>query len=175
MTKNIVFMMVTLTGLAVLTSGCSSVDTALGRTKKAPDEFQVVVRPPLTLPPNFALRPGDEDDAVAPVSGTDAVSTSDKVLTRANRADASKFDALFGTDQRVANIREIVDEETLGVQIERRIPIQVLFGGTPNVGPNLNSVEEAIRIRRALASGLKLNETPTLATDPIEGTPLTVE
>ena len=175
MTKNLVFMMVTVTGLAVLASGCSSVDTALGRSKKAPDEFQVVVRPPLTLPPNFTLRPGDEDAAVAPVSGTDAVSTSDKVLTHTSRADASIFDGLFGTENRVANIRQIVDEETLGVQIERRIPIQVLFGGKPNVGPNLNSAEEAVRIRRALATGTSITDTPTLATDPIEGTPLTVE
>ena len=85
------------------------------------------------------------------------------------------FDALFGTDQRVANVRTIIDEETLGVQMERRIPIEVLFGGTPNVGPNLNAVEEAIRIRRALAKGQNVTDTPTLATDPIEGTPLTVE
>lgn len=177
MTKKIVFMMLSMTSLALLTSSCSSFDEALGQTKKAPDEFQVVVRPPLTLPPSFNLRPGDETDIeeTAAVSNTDAVSTTDKVLTKNKQTDASVFDALFGTDERLVNIRNIIDEETLGIQIERRVPLDVLFGDTPNIGPSLDATKEAKRIRKALKNGEDVTATPTPAIDPIEGTKLAIE
>jgi hypothetical protein len=41
------------TGLA----GCSSTRNALGLTKVTPDEFRVVTKAPLVVPPDFALRP----------------------------------------------------------------------------------------------------------------------
>jgi hypothetical protein len=41
------------TGLA----GCASTRNALGITKVTPDEFRVVTKAPLVVPPDFALRP----------------------------------------------------------------------------------------------------------------------
>ncbi len=38
-------------------SGCGAFRDELGLTKKAPDEFAVVSRAPLVLPPNYQLRP----------------------------------------------------------------------------------------------------------------------
>ena len=38
-------------------TGCESVRKAVGNQKSAPDEFVVYKRPPLTLPPEFGLRP----------------------------------------------------------------------------------------------------------------------
>ena len=38
-------------------SGCSSAAAALGMTKVTPDEFRVVTKAPLTVPPDFAMRP----------------------------------------------------------------------------------------------------------------------
>lgn len=49
--------------------GCSQTQEALGLTKSAPDEFQVLQRAPLSLPPNFALRP-PEPGAPRPQEGT---------------------------------------------------------------------------------------------------------
>ena len=163
-----------LSALTLMVSGCSSVDKSLGKIKTAPDEFEVVVRPPLTLPPNFTLSP-DTEIAEAPVSSTDAISVSDRVLTDNAEADAGIFDDLFGTDERIADIRQLVDEETLGIQLERRLPLSVIFGGQPNIGPNLNSTKEAIRLRDAFEKGQGITVTPTPAVDPIEGTPLAVE
>jgi len=37
--------------------GCDSAKDALGLNKKAPDEFSVVTKAPLVLPPEFGLRP----------------------------------------------------------------------------------------------------------------------
>jgi hypothetical protein len=38
-------------------AGCQSTRTALGMTKVTPDEFRVVTKAPLVLPPDFSLRP----------------------------------------------------------------------------------------------------------------------
>ncbi len=43
--------------LGIVATGCASNGGALGSTKNAPDEFAVVTKAPLTLPPDFALRP----------------------------------------------------------------------------------------------------------------------
>ena len=157
----------------VLLSGCSSFDKALGKTKNSPDEFQVVVRPPLTLPPNFNLRP-DEDTSAQPASN-DAVSLTNQVLTQSASTQVTGLDTLFGFDEIEPDIRTTVDEETIGIQIEKRLPIQILFGGQPNVGPNLVSESEALRIRRAIAKGEDLTSTPTPAIDPVQNTPLAIE
>ena len=49
-------------GLALCASiiglqGCADIQKAIGNTKQAPDEFAVVAHPPLSVPPNFTLRP----------------------------------------------------------------------------------------------------------------------
>jgi hypothetical protein len=50
-------MMAALVVAAAATTGCNTVSGALGMQKVAPDEFRVVTRAPLTLPPDYALRP----------------------------------------------------------------------------------------------------------------------
>lgn len=42
---------------AAATSGCGTVSRALGAAKVTPDEFRVVTSAPLTLPPDYSLRP----------------------------------------------------------------------------------------------------------------------
>lgn len=48
---------IALAGVALLANGCSSVGKAMGAGKNPPDEFAIVTKAPLTLPPDFALRP----------------------------------------------------------------------------------------------------------------------
>lgn len=43
-------------GLALLVSGCSSLRSMVGLDKDPPDEFQVVNRAPLSMPPDYGLR-----------------------------------------------------------------------------------------------------------------------
>lgn len=42
---------------AVGLAGCTSTRSALGMTKVTPDEFRVVSKAPLVVPPDYALRP----------------------------------------------------------------------------------------------------------------------
>jgi len=49
------FLLVAAAGL--LLAGCNSISPSLGLDPVAPDEFTVVTKAPLTLPPDFTLRP----------------------------------------------------------------------------------------------------------------------
>ncbi|MCI5043381.1 MAG: DUF3035 domain-containing protein [Aquisalinus sp.] len=49
-------LLVALTALGLAVSACAS-NNEFGRNRDAPDEFAVVTKAPLTLPPDFALRP----------------------------------------------------------------------------------------------------------------------
>ncbi|MBT3307228.1 MAG: DUF3035 domain-containing protein [Alphaproteobacteria bacterium] len=63
-----------LAGAVALLSGCESARKAFSEDKTSPDEFAVFSRPPLSLPPEYTLRPpkpgkgslrGDETSAIA--------------------------------------------------------------------------------------------------------------
>jgi hypothetical protein len=98
------------TGLA----GCASTRNALGLTKVTPDEFRVVTKAPLVVPPDFALRPPapgkprpqelqPESAARTALLGTregEARSDGEKMLVA--KAGADKADPL---------IRYVVDDE----------------------------------------------------------------
>lgn len=43
--------------VTVLLAGCSGVRQTLGLERSSPDEFRVLAQPPLTVPPDFNLRP----------------------------------------------------------------------------------------------------------------------
>ncbi|HEY4124139.1 MAG TPA: DUF3035 domain-containing protein [Rhizomicrobium sp.] len=51
------FPVIALACAAVALSGCDSIRSAAGMTKSAPDEFAVVTKAPLIMPPDFNLRP----------------------------------------------------------------------------------------------------------------------
>jgi hypothetical protein len=48
---------VVVAGLALALGGCEDTRKALGFEKAPPDEFRIVSRPPLTMPPDYGLRP----------------------------------------------------------------------------------------------------------------------
>jgi hypothetical protein len=48
---------------ATAVSGCAGLRQAVGAEKVAPDEFKVVTKAPLVVPPDFALRPPRPGDA----------------------------------------------------------------------------------------------------------------
>ena len=84
------------TMLVVIASGiaaCSDFQRAIGSKKSSPDEFEVVVRPPLSLPPGFANTPDDirEEEETA---AQDSLTLAGKSLGSGN-ADATGYDALF--------------------------------------------------------------------------------
>lgn len=57
--------------------GSGSVKDTLGLSRKAPDEYRVVLRPPLSVPPQFELRPPAKPGEISP---TEAASSQARAL-----------------------------------------------------------------------------------------------
>ena len=57
MSLNRVFLAAALACTAAGASGCGGLSRSLGVSKTTPDEFRVVTKAPLVVPPDFALRP----------------------------------------------------------------------------------------------------------------------
>ena len=160
--------------LMVGLTGCSDFRQAIGTEKSSPDEFEVVVRPPLSLPPGFGARPSAENNGqVAAVSQAVPAQESELLVSRSGKA--TELDDVFAFDKIEEDIRTKIDEETTGVIYERRLPLQVLFGGLPKVGPVVDTMAEDARIRRNRLQEKALNDGATPAIDEVLGEPVSVE
>ena len=77
-----VFFCLALVLLSGSLSACSGVKKKLGLENSAPDEFLVTSRAPLSLPPEYDLRPVPDGSSVSPAlsSQTDSFSEGEKAL-----------------------------------------------------------------------------------------------
>ena len=176
-----------LAGIGLVASGCSGFRKAIGEEKSSPDEFEVVVRPPLSLPPNFfassdqltenaASSASSSATAVASAADSpiDARSAAAAALGAAEGRAADSYAQVFDFSAVPDNIRQLVDEETYGIRFERRIPLQVLFGGLPDIGPVLDKFAEDQRLRQTLRQGGSATEGGTPAMDLLAEEPVTI-
>jgi hypothetical protein len=95
-------------------SGCNTVSGALGNNKLAPDEFRVVTKAPLVVPPEYALRPPtpgeprpqelqpESQARKALLGARENVQRSEGEVLLADQAGAEKADPL---------IRYVVDDQ----------------------------------------------------------------
>jgi hypothetical protein len=172
-----------LAGVGLVASGCSGFRKAIGEEKSSPDEFEVVVRPPLSLPPSFfanATQLTENAPVASSVSSSsddspiDARSVAAATLGATEGRAADNYEQIFDFSAVPEDIREIVDEETYGIRFERRIPLQMLFGGLPDVGPVLDKFAEDQRLRRTLREGQSATEGGTPAVDLVDDEPVTI-
>lgn len=137
---------------ATAASGCSGFSQAIGAGKVTPDEFRVVTQAPLTLPPDYNLRPprpGEPrpqelqptEEARAALFGADigqGASAGERGLIVAAGAEAAN-----------PEIRDTIDFETQGVvrRSERFVDRVLSFGGSsaPRAAP-IDAAEEARRL-----------------------------
>jgi len=164
----------------VALSACEGVKKQLGYTKQAPDEFRVVSRAPLTLPPDYALRP-PEPGAIRPQEGT----TTEQARQAVFRADEPKGPTLeekaavdgrslgevsllklAGAEAADPKIRTTVNRETLQINEENEDFLEALvFWRAPEQpGEVVDAEAEARRLREnaALGKGVSDGETPTI-------------
>jgi hypothetical protein len=153
--------------LLSMLSACSDFRKAIGTEKSSPDEFQVVVRPSLVLPPNFSSRPTAATGAQTAATVASDAQAQASVLLGGRETGASDYSDIFAFDKIVEDVRSKVDEETAGIKFERRLPIQVLFGGLPDVGPVIDKMAEDRRIRRNRLENRSLSYGATPAIDKV--------
>jgi hypothetical protein len=162
----------------VALSGCDSARKALGIEKSPPDEFRIVSRAPLELPPDFSLRP-PKAGAQRPQEATPTQRARQTVFRAGNdQPQASAADRGSRSEAELAllrqahagvadtAIRQTVDEETQRqVASERSFVDALLFWKKPQEpGAVVDAQKESQRLRENVALGKPVTEgeTPTI-------------
>lgn len=168
-------------------AGCSNTKEMLGLTKRSPDEFQVVSRAPLSMPPDYSLRP-PTPGAPRPQEGTTTQQAKNIVTgyqqaggglapdqipsigegeqTSTESAGESAFlqsASLTGIDP---NIRKLVDEETTADQdASQSFLDELIFWRAPEpYGTVVDPAAEQKRLQenQALGQPTDTGETPII-------------
>lgn len=143
---------------ATAASGCASLSRAVGATKTAPDEFRVVTQAPLTLPPDYNLRPprpGEPrpqelqpaDEARTALFGED--------IGQSASAGERAFIASAGAEAADPAIRDTVDFESQGVVHRNEGFVDRLLafrGSSEQAAASLDAEQEAARLQEEEAT-----------------------
>lgn len=149
-----------LTSSIALLSACSGTKETLGLNRQSPDEFKVVKRAPLEMPPGYGLRPpapgaprpqeqAPETQAKASLLGADAIKTSSA------QSDGEAFllqDA--GADIADPAIRQKVNAETVSLKDRNKPVVQKILG----VGGGRDETAATIVDAKAEAQRIKQNK-----------------
>ncbi|WP_377809879.1 DUF3035 domain-containing protein [Azospirillum sp. A29] len=173
--------------LAALTlAGCSDVRRSIGLDRQSPDEFSVVSRAPLTLPPSMQDLPKPRPGAARPQDSTPTQMAAGAVFGGSARGAKAAAGATAGEKSLVAqasardgidpNIRAKVDQETTQLIVADKSWIDsLLFWQTQQPPVSVvDPAKEQQRLREAQAQGKALDgaATPTIERKrkaPLEG------
>ena len=122
-----------------LISGCGSeLSDVLGTNKLPPDEFTILTKPPLIVPPEYNLRPPAEGEIRPNVQQPNRQLQS--ILFGQNKTDdfsSSEISLMTGSDvaEAIPNIKEVLDSEMRDVEV-----------ASPNLESQvLNSTSEVLK------------------------------
>jgi len=149
---------------------CTDARKTLGLDKTAPDEFAVVSRAPLEVPPDFRLRP-PKPGAKRPQEPTTA-ETARAAMTGYSRPasrqagvtpGAAALLAKAGADEALPGIRQIVDKETSTLAAEEKSFTErlVFWRDSDPTGTVVDAEKEARRIQQNQALGKSVSEGET--------------
>lgn len=159
-------------GIAILAvglvAGCDSSREMLGLDKSAPDEFAVYSRAPLSLPPDYALKP-PAPGQTRPQASEPARDARRALLgDRAQPVSVPKggslgLQALYkatGADRADPSIRETVNQETsILAEEDKSVTDKIMFFGTPTeYGSAVDAEKENKRIQENQALGKPITE-----------------
>lgn len=153
-------------------SGCENARRSLGMGKQAPDEFAVLTRAPLELPPDYGLRP-PEPGAKRPQEASTRDQARRILLGGAASADATaRPGSRFSTGESAIlkragalntdpSIRQKVNRESAGIAIaEAGFLDKIIFWQEPALpGVVVDADKEARRLREASAMGTAPNKS----------------
>lgn len=153
--------------VALALGACTDLKTTLGINRKGPDEFTVVAKAPLILPPDFALRP-PEPGALRPQETNPSALAASALTGRApptfseqrqsQTAGASRGEIAMlrqaGAENADPTIRQVIREEsTLLAERDKNFTDKILFWQKDDKNEALDAEAEAKRLREAAAAG----------------------
>lgn len=156
--------------LPLAAGGCDSAREALGLNKKSPDEFAVVTKAPLVLPPEFGLRPPQpgaprpqevqaRDRAQAALGGRAGSGGLTQPAGGPTSSSRSAGEAALLQQAGATNIdpdirRKVNDEFTQLAERDRSFVDRLVFWQRPaEPGLAVDPVKEAQRLRENAATG----------------------
>ena len=164
---------------AVILSGCSDARESLGLGRSSPDEFVVVDRPPLSIPPDFGLRPPrpgaprpqevdpstKASDALFGAAKSDSTAAAD-ISAATGASDTSGAEqallARTGATNANPNIRNTISAEaSQKTDVSDHLVHDLLYGKTKDTGAVVDPAAEAARIKAAQAADKPLNQGAT--------------
>lgn len=167
-----------LSSAALLTACGSGVKDTLGINKKAPDEFKVVSRPPLNVPPEFSLRPpsdgaeGDSnimprEDAKALVFGEEGEAPQETAPAPRAKSSGptSNAEAAFlrnaGAVEADGSSRQDLNREAFRKQRNEKSTIEKLTTLPAGDDPTVDAKAEAERLKKNQQEGKSVTEGET--------------
>lgn len=172
MDHRMTYRLLVVAGLALAVSACGGFRENLGLTKQSPDEFRVVSRAPLTLPPDYQLRP-PEPGAPRPQVGTTA-QQAERAVFRNSQAPQQTASAprtageqallqAAGAEQADPNIRQVVNRETKQINDESDYFVDrlVFWNDVAPAGTVVDPVAERRRLQENAALGQPVTTGPT--------------
>jgi len=151
-------------------AACSSVRSQLGLGKQSPDEFNVVTRAPLSLPPDFSLHPptpGTQrpQEATAQALAKTALAVAVKPST-GKRAQTSGEIAILsraGTDKARKDIRKVLNAESkiYASNDESFVDKLIFWQKKVPAGSIVDPTKESQRLKEAIALGKPATEGET--------------
>lgn len=163
--KNIQKVLLMLAPLLLAACGGGSIQDTLGLNREAPDEFTVVSRPPLTVPPEFNLRPPGPGEAPL---GVPATTQARELIT--GRTDESTAEAPISKGGEVllkragaqsvdAAIRmKLTADATAPVDTSKAKTLMDQLTGAEKNEPTVDAQKETERLRANKDAGKPLNE-----------------
>jgi hypothetical protein len=159
--------------LVVLTlASCTSVKKELGVGRNSPDEFAVVKRAPLTVPPDFTLRaPDKNDDTISTIPSTTKEALLGTSAPVAAGAAENAFMDKLGVAKADAEIRSKIDADNGYLAIENKtVSDKLIFWDDTSIATDktpasvIDAKAEAERIKANQAAGKPINEgtVPTI-------------
>lgn len=163
--------------LTIGLSACSKTQEQFDFSKKAPDEFAVVTRAPLEMPPNYTLRP-PRPGVQRPQENT-AINEAKQVVFGKNDPaqkvvahEVTQGEAILlqktGANNTTSNIRDIIDQETTQIVKEETSTVDKILGkaGKKIDAPAtvVDPIKESERIIQNKKSGKSITDgkTPTI-------------
>ena len=153
----------------VALAACSGLREDLGLGRSAPDEFAVVDRPPLSMPPDFGLRPPvpgaprpQDVDLTARANET-LFGTPDKAAGGTVSPLESSLIQQTGADKASPDIRTTINNESSQKVEASPHLVDRLLWWKPDTQPGttVDAAAEAARIKDAQAKGEALNKSAT--------------